>query len=329
MAHDVMIASAMADMAKAQLVAKRLRALKLRVRLDAKREHTTPTARDLNDANRAGSVLVLWSKAACDTGTPDSDWVHSMAHLARSRRGALLQAGLDASVPDDPFDKDERYKLTGMGPKRIPNGFFELVGALEKKTKRRDLAEFLRIDPKDKDAIAAWKKAHPRDPISQAGKPKKTAPVPKPAAKPAARPAGEAAPEETPASAPSAAAAATAGMAKASAPPTPPQPPKAPAATQFAYKRPHPATLHDDSDEIEVGWKMLAPIMAGCLLMLILAFGMRSRPASQPSMPAIGNAAPVHAQVCPPGQVPRSLLEVRPLRTGPIIDDTQDEVPED
>ena len=62
MAYDVMIASAMADKAKAELVAKRLRSLKFRVRYDAKREHTTPTTRDLNDANRSGAVLVLWSR---------------------------------------------------------------------------------------------------------------------------------------------------------------------------------------------------------------------------------------------------------------------------
>ncbi|WP_084398062.1 hypothetical protein [Henriciella aquimarina] len=341
MAHDVMIASAIADKTKAQLVAKRLRALKFKVRYDARREHMTPTTRDLNDANRATTVLVLWSKAACNAGTPDSDWVHVIAHQGRSRRGALMQATLDNTVPDEPFDRDDRFKFTGMGPKRIPNGFLEMVEALAKKHKRKDLGEWLKIDPKDKDAQAAWKKAHPKDPISLAGK-KKPADTPKTAAKatPAPKPEGKPAAEpESPAKAPppapekpaaeearpvppaQAAAAATAGMAARSAPASQPA---RPAQTQFPYRRPHPSTLHDDSDEIEVGWKILGPIIAGCVLMLFFAWLGRSEQISEPSMPAIGNARPVYTQTCPPGQVPRSLIESRPLRTGPIVDDTEE-----
>ncbi len=336
MAYDVMIASAMADKAKAELVAKRLRSLKFRVRYDAKREHTTPTTRDLNDANRSGAVLVLWSKAACDTSTGDSDWVHSIAHLARSRRNALFQADLDATTPDEPFDKDERFKLTGMGPKRIPNGLFDLADALGKKQRRKDLSDFLKIAAGDTEAKDAWKKAHPRDPISLAGKAaaaKKKAATKKPAAKKttASKTATKAASASTPAPSEAAPAKDTA------APETPNtenlvpkiklNPPVSPSA--MPYRRPAEPSLRDE-DRQEIGWVMLGPIIAGIVLMMLLAYAFRSTTtASAPAagMPAIANARPVVMDVCPPGQVPRSLIEIPPLRTGPIIDDTEEAEP--
>ncbi len=321
MPHDVMIASAMADRAKAELLAKRLRALKFKVRYDARREHTTPTSRDLNDCNRSSVVLVLWSKAACNTDSPDSDWVHAMAHLARSRPKALMQAGLDATVPDDPFDKDDRFKLGGMGPKKIPNGLYELVDALGTKKKRADLVDWMKLGTRDAEGKQAWKAEHPKDPLALAGKPKKKAAPPQTKAKPAAT-AAIAAEEATELSPPIGPSAADGAKIKLNPPRTP-----APAKTQLAYKRPHPATLHDDTDEIETGWKMLGPILAGIALMMVLAYGLRAQtgPGGNSSMPAIANAslAPAYAETCPQGQVPRSLLETGVLRPGPIVDDTE------
>lgn len=322
MAYDVMIVSALSDMAKAEIVAKRLRALKFKVRLDTKREHTTPTQRDLNDAAKAGKVLVLWSKAACDTTQPDSDFVHAVAHVARSRKNVLMQAGLDATVPDEPFDKDERAKLVGMGPKRIPNGFYDLVAELEKKHRRRDLKDFLLLEPRDKDGKAAWMKAHPRDPISLAGKPKpktKAKATPKTAAK--AAPAAETKPI---ASAPTPGPATTAAT-TVSRPLTPPTPAQTP--TRMPYRRPVMVDLADKDKETSVGWSVIGPIVGGIAVMMLIAYFVRSEQVAGPSMPAIGNATlpSVYAETCPPGQVPRSLIDTRPLRTGPIVDDTEDE----
>ena len=335
MAYDVMIASAMADKAKAELVAKRLRSLKFKVRYDAKREHTTPTTRDLNDANRSGVVLVLWSKAACDTSTGDSDWVHSIAHLARSRRNALFQADLDATAPDEPFDKDERFKLSGMGPKRIPNGLLDLADALGKKQRRKDLSDFLKIAAGDTEAKDAWKKAHPRDPISLAGKAavKKKAATKTPAAKKTtvSKATTKAASVSTPPASEAASAKDTA------APETPNtdalvpkiklKPPISPSA--MPYRRPAEPSLREE-DRQEIGWIMLGPIIAGIVLMMLLAYAFRSTTTARApaaSMPAIANARPVVMDVCPPGQVPRSLIEIPPLRTGPIIDDTEEAEP--
>ena len=328
MAYDVMIASTMADKAKAELVAKRLRALKFKVRYDAKREHSTPTSRDLTDANKSGAVLVLWSKAACDTGSADSDWVHAIAHLARSRGGALVQAGLDATIPDDPFDKDERYKLVGMGPKRIPNGFYDLVDKLGADQGRSGLSDYLKIAAGDTAARAAWREAHPGDPIAQAGKksPAKTGTASKKraAAKPAEKP-------EAQASEAAAVPAATSNMADSETltPKIKLNPPVSPSA--MPYRRPDPASLRDE-EKLEIGWTMIGPIIGGIVLMMLLAWVFRSdQVASQRviSQQGIANATlPAVPAACPPGEVPRSLIDIPPLRTGPIIDDTQDETPE-
>ena len=340
MAYDVMIASAMADKAKAELVAKRLRALKFKVRYDAKREHDTPTSRDLNDANKSGVVLILWSKAACDTSSSDSDWVHAIAHLARSRGDALVQADLDATTPDEPFDKDERFKLAGMGPKRIPNGFLELVDTLGAKQKRKDLSDFLKIAAGDTAAKDAWKKAHPKDPISATARKttasKKKAPAKKTAAaSPAtAKPAAKKPP--TPVTPPPAAEEPKAGAVETEDAPTATEaesetlkpkiklkPPVSPSA--MPYRRPSPESLRDEKEGEEIGWVMLGPIIAGIVLMMILAYAFRSTPvAPASSMPAIGNARPVLMNACPAGQVPRSLIGIAPLRTGTIVDDTQE-----
>ncbi|MEQ9316662.1 MAG: hypothetical protein RLN72_12485 [Henriciella sp.] len=309
MAYDLMIVSTLADMTKAEHVAKRLKALKFKVRLDTKREHTTPTSRDLNDANKSDFVLVLWSKAACDTTKPDSDWVHAIAHLARSRPKALLQAGLDATVPDEPFDKDERFSLSGIGPKRTPNGFYDFLAVLEKAKKRKDLKDWLSLEPRDKAGKDAWKKAHPKDPLSLTGKTAKAKPAPK----------ASAAPKAAAKTAPAAAAAPVAAAPKPAAKPTPSAMPYRPPSM-----RPIPITAED---EIETGWSILAPILIGIAAMMVLAFIFKSATVASPAMPAIGNAqlAPVYAETCPPGQIPRSLINTQTLRPGPIVDDTVDE----
>ena len=51
--YDVFLASSLADSEKAQLIVRRLRALKFKVRYDKKREHTTPPPRDYRDADNS------------------------------------------------------------------------------------------------------------------------------------------------------------------------------------------------------------------------------------------------------------------------------------
>ncbi|MEM7327369.1 MAG: hypothetical protein AAF437_01440 [Pseudomonadota bacterium] len=184
--YDVFLVSTLADRTKAELIVRRLRALKFKVRHDKKREHTTPTPKDYRDADNAQSVLVLWSKEACDTSKSDSDWVHAIAHHARSKDGVLLQVGLDKSVPDEPFANDKRYSLTGMGPRKLVNGYYDLVDELGRRDGRKDLRDWIDLPARDKDAKAAWKEAHPTDPLAQVKSP---AAKPKSSAAPAAPPA--------------------------------------------------------------------------------------------------------------------------------------------
>ncbi len=291
MKYDVFLISALADSDKADLIVRRLRALKFKVRYDKKRAHTTPTPKDIRDANDSQSVITLWSKAACDTTQSDSDWVHAMAHQARSRPGVLLQAGLDKSVPDEPFDKDDRYKLAGLTAKTTVKPFYDLADELGRRDGRKDLSAWMKLKPRDKDGKEAWKASHPADPLALVAKPK-TKPKPKAAAaKPKAKPiiddtadvviAATAAPAASVASKPIAT--------RRKAPPLEITPP-----------------TFDHTDENDVGLLMLAAIGAGILAMLLFSLFNSSKPGGA----AIGNA-------CVTASAPV-------LETGFIIDDTSE-----
>lgn len=286
--YDVFLVSTLADRAKAELIVRRLRALKFKVRHDKKREHTTPTPKDYRDADNSQSVLVLWSKEACDTSKSDSDWVHAIAHHARSKDGVLLQVGLDKSVPDEPFAADKRYSVSGMGPRKLVNGYYDLVDELGRRDGRKDLRAWIDLPPRDKDAKAAWQKAHPTDPLSVVKKPatkakaKPKAPVPQAAAETTAKPVRK-------------------------VPPLVINPPK-----------PTPV------EPINVGRVILIAVALVILIMLVMSASMRTRA----GLPATAGATgPFLAEQCPPGQIPSDLLDPEtrpPLEPGPIIDDTSD-----
>lgn len=277
--YDVYLVSALADAEKADMLVRRLRALKFKVRHDKKREHTTPTPKDYRDADNSQSVLVIWSKESCNTKKRDSDWVHALAHHARSRDGALVQVALDRSVPDEPFSGDDRYALSGLTARKTVPGFLDLVEELGRRDGRKGLKDWLALKASDKAGKEAWKKKYPIDPISMVGKPK---PAPKPAVE---------------------AARATAAMAQ----PTP-------SAAFVAYM--------DEGKDLETGWGLLIPVMTGIVLMLILGWAFQSKQ----GLPAAAHSGPGLIAQCPPGQMPEYLLDqTKPLETGPIIDDTEDE----
>lgn len=296
MKYDVFLVNALADGAKAEMLVKRLRSLKLKVRHDKKREHTTPTPRDYRDADSARAIVVLWSKAACDTSKRDSDWVHAIAHHARSKDGALVQTVLDRSVPDEPFDADERYKLQGLTAKTAVAQYYKLVDDLGARAQRRDLSEWLKIQPRDKDAKDAWKAAHPDDPIALVGAAK-----PKAATKTAKKPATKAPVIATAPLVPSA-------TAKAAKPAAAPMRPVVKSSTP---------SYQNGSDDSNLGTLMIGGIAAGIGLMLLFGYAVRSQPLNS----GIANAGPAFAAQCPPGQVPSSLVDVLEP-SGPIIDDT-------
>ncbi|MEM7459567.1 MAG: hypothetical protein AAF331_08885 [Pseudomonadota bacterium] len=292
--YDVFLVSTLADRAKAELVMRRLRALKFKVRHDKKREHTTPTPKDYRDADNSQSVLVLWSKEACDTSKSDSDWVHAIAHHARSKDGVLLQVGLDKSVPDEPFAHDKRYSLSGMGPRKLVNGYYDLVDELGRRDGRKDLRTWIDLAPRDKEAKEAWKDSHPTDPLSH---------VKKPATKTKAKP------KATPAASTTTAAKAATEVAK----PVRKVPP-------LVINPPKPTPI----EPINVGRVILISVALVILCMLVMSASMRT----QTGLPATGGASgALLVEQCPPGQIPSHLLDQEsrpPLEPGPIIDDTGD-----
>ncbi len=298
MKYDVFLVSAIADLEKAEMVARRLRALKFKVRFDKKREHTIATPKDVKDANDSKSVLVLWSKTACDTTLPDSDWVHAMAHQARARPDVLLQAGLDRAKPDEPFDQDMRASFIGLEPRKVVKGFRDVAVAIGEKTKRTDLDQWLSFTARQKDEKAAWLKAHRRDPlaIAEAEKRKRKA-----AAKKAA----------TAATAPGTAKSMPLPEVTKSSRTVRPKP------APLRLKPPVPPTYIER--EISSGQIMIGAISAGIAVLFLFSYLSRSTPSG---LPGIANAGPVLTQQCPPGQIPAGLLD--PLAHGEIIDDTEE-----
>ena len=288
--YDVFLVNALADREKADLIVRRLRALKFKVRHDKKRAHTTPTPKDYRDADNSQSVLVLWSKDSCDTSQSDSDWVHAIAHHARSKDGVLLQVGLDKTVPDEPFSEDKRYALTGMGPRKLVNGYYDLVDELGRRDGRKDLRAWIDLKASDKAGKDAWKTNHPTDPLSQAPKQKAAAQAPVEAA-------------------PMAAAAASTPAKLEGRTPAPPL-------------EMSPPTVPEQTDDV-LGPIMLAAVGVIIVGMLIMSAAMSTKP-GLPAIAGAGSTALV-AQ-CPEGQMPAYLLEEKAptvLEPGPIIDDTE------
>lgn len=283
MRYDVFLVNALADSEQAEMLVRRLKALKFKVRYDKKREHTTPTPKDYRDADNAQSIIVLWSEAACDTSSKDSDWVHAIAHHARSKDGVLVQVGLDDTTPDDPFSHDKRYMLEGLTSRKTVDGYYDLTDDLGKRDGRKDLRQWIDFKTSDKDAQAAWKKKHPTDPLALVGKP-----VPKKAVIAAGAAVG---------------AATLAASASAS---------KAPKPVVAAV-----AASYQDEDDNSLGFWMIAAILAGILGMLLLGYLFQSKPLAPTG---VANAGPVMVASCPAGQIPASSLKI--LETGEVTDDS-------
>ncbi|MEO1642729.1 MAG: hypothetical protein AAFR74_05285 [Pseudomonadota bacterium] len=287
MRYDVFLVNALKDQEQAEMLVRRLKALKFKVKHDKKREHTTPTPTDYRNADKSQSIIVLWSEASCDTSDKDSDWVHALAHHARSKEGVLVQVGLDDTVPDDPFSHDKRYMLEGLTSRKTVEAYYDLVDDLGAKDGRKDLREWIDFKTSDKASKDSWKKAHPTDPLALVGKP-----VPKKAAAPVA------------AAATAAVVSGAASMAATTTPAT------APAGASAA------ATLTADDEDSGIGWWMIAGILLGILAMLFFGWLLRK----QAGTPAVGNAV-VMAPQCPAGQMPAYLLD-NTLEAAPVTDDT-------
>lgn len=296
MAYDVFLVSALEDRDMAKLVARRLRALKFKVWLDQKQTDDTFDAKDARNASNSQSMLVLWSENAVK-----SDWVRAAASIGHSRPGMLVQAGLDKTIPYEPFKRDKRHSLVGMTSRKLPEGFYEVIEELGRRDGRTDLREWMGFKKADEEEKDDWLKAHPTDPLAIHAEKKK------------ARDLGK----KPPLAADAVGAAALAAAAVKGAGSTSSTTAKAATAS--------PALVADTDDE-SIGWGTLAAIGAAIAAMLFLGWVFRAPPAAQVStsaLPAVGNAYQM-TDVCPAGTVPQSLLKQRPLEPGPIINDTED-----
>lgn len=302
MSYDVFVVAALEDREMAKLVTRRLRGLKMRVWYDAKSTDDVFDAKESRAIDRSKAMLVLWSENAVK-----SAFVRAAAGQGYSKidRGyPFIQAGLDDTVPYEPYDTHERHSLKGFTSRTNTEGWFEIVEKLGSHQGRSDLREWLLIPTKDKDAQEAWRKAHPDDPLAKKGQPvgvKKTA-----AGAGTAAPAGAAAAPTTASSAPA--------PEPGSAAPAPPA--GSAARPPIATTRPAAAARADAGNAMM--W-MMATAVALLFLFAFFARSQQARPAQ--ALPGVANTV---FTTCPAGTIPRDLLADRDiLQPGPITDDTE------
>ncbi|MEO0981613.1 MAG: hypothetical protein AAFX03_03055 [Pseudomonadota bacterium] len=303
MSHDVFLVAALEDGEIAKLVARKLRALKFKVRYDAKQTDDVFDDKEARDVSRAKTMLVLWSENAVQ-----SNFVRAAASMGYSMENqSLVQVGLDKTVPYEPFKKDKRIALAGLTSRKTVDGWYQVVEALSRPLGRSGLKAWMSLSAKDEEGRAAWMREHPRDALTLAERRKQDQ---KAAAKP--RPAPEAKD------------AAVLAAAAIKAKPAPAAVQSSPVASILSPEAASAFPARDEGLEDRVGLAMLAGVGAAIALLLLLARLMQSEQAAdvraaQP-LPPIANAAPVVA-TCPAGQIPASLLAPRVLEPGPIIVD--------
>lgn len=163
MAYDVFVVSALEDRDMANLVVRRLRALKFKCWFDKKQTDTTFDQKDARNALNSKTMLVLWSENAVK-----SDWVRAAASVGNSRPGMLLELALDETVPYEPFAINKRYSLKGMTTRTTVEGFYEFIEELGRRDGRVDLRQWLLYGKGDEAKKTAWLEAHPKDPLALA-----------------------------------------------------------------------------------------------------------------------------------------------------------------
>ena len=288
MAFDVFLAYAPEDMDMASLIARRLRALKFKVRFNKKGEGFTFDDKDARDALKSQSMLVLWSENAVK-----SDWVRAAASIGHSRPGMLVQTGLDDTIPYEPFRLDKRYELAGFTSRTNVEGWYETVEELGRRDGRVDLRAWIDIPTKDEDAKTAWLGAHPTDPLALHAKnlrDKKLGIVPARAAA---------------ATGAAALAASAIGTGKASPAPVAPAPLSSTATVM---------------EEDERGFDWLIPLLLlGIGLLFLFAWLNRTQ-----ALPRAAGITTQLVQTCPAGTIPRDVFASETLEAGPIINDVDE-----
>ena len=314
MAYDVFLVTVPEDFDMAKLVARRLRSLKFTVRFNQKQtEDDIFDAKDARDAGKSGNMLVLWS-----ANSVKNDWVRAAAAVGNSRDGMLVHAGIDKTIPYEPYRKAKRFSLEGFTSRKMPEGFYKLVEELAERTGRTDLRAWMKLGSKDDEARDAWLDAHPDDPLAIAERQKREKALgikPEPA-----KEAVEAA----------SLAATTIRNGNGHLPAKSTTGVSAAVARASANARTTPTTVvQPDVDPVYGNWT-IAAIGIAIAAIFLFSLVVRSQPVerAETRLPAIGNAQPVIA-ACPAGTVPRDMVEFVEqgpvdigMGHGPIIDDT-------
>ena len=320
MAYDVYVVAAKADRDMARLVTRRLRALKMKVFYDAKDEDDVFTSKEARKLEQSDSVLVLWSQAAVE-----SDEVRAAASQGYSNKAQpLVQVTLDGTVPYEPFSAETLHSLDGFTTRTNTEGWYTAVETLGGYQGREGLRAWMDFKTSDKDGQDAWLKAHPDDPLAVAARPKASDAARKEAV--ASKPDKSPETSETSSSAGKAAAltgAAAAGLAaRTSETPEAVQSGSSVAAAGAVgggAAATAVASPSHDEDIGGMGWGMLLPVLLGVLAMLWLAWFWRT--GYQPSVMPTASTEPVLARACPPGQMPKSMLNILEPSGSIIVDE--------
>lgn len=295
---DVFLAYAPADQETAALVARRLRALKFKVRFNKRGEAPAFDDKDARDALRSQSMLVLWSADAVK-----SDWVRAAASVGQTRVGMLVEAALDKAVPQEPFRSHKRFDLSGFTARKNVEGWYQTVEELGRRDGRKHLREWIDIPAKDEESKTEWLAAHPTDPLALHAEMLREK---KRGSKPA----------RSSAAAGAAALTATAiGQGRANPAPVSARP------KANGQKAAAPMPQHSDTGEDRSRW-LVPLVLAGITGFFLLSWQNSSR--SLTGSPAIANGRLVQSgATCPVGTIPANLLAPRVLETGPITNDTE------
>lgn len=314
MAYDVFLVTVPEDFDMAKLVARRLRSLKFTVRFNQKQtEDDIFDAKDARDAGKSGNMLVLWSE-----NSVKNDWVRAAAAVGNSRDGMLVHAGIDKTIPYEPYRKIKRFALEGFTSRKMPEGFYKLVEELAERTGRTDLRAWMKLGSKDEEGREAWFEAHPDDPLAIADRQKREKALgikPEPA-------------KEAAEAASKAATTIRNGNGQQAAKPTTGV--SAAVARASANARTAQATVVQPDEDPVYGTWTIAAIGAAITAIFLFSLVVHSQPVERVDarLPADGNAQPVVA-ACPAGTVPRDMVEFIEqgpvdigMGHGPIIDDT-------
>ena len=300
MSYDVFLVAALEDRDMAKLVTRRLRGLKMRVWYDAKSTDDIFDAKESRAIDRSKSMIVLWSENAVK-----SAFVRAAAGQGYSKieQGyPFIQAGLDDTVPYDPYSVDDLHGLKGFTSRTNTDGWFEIIDKLEAHQGRKDLRDWLLIPTKDKDAQEAWRKAHPKDPLAKKGQPVGV--------------------KSSAATGATAAAATGAAASLAAAKPEAPEPAPEPDPVKVVRTAPAASTVKAAQTAESGGDAIVWAMLGAVALLFLFAFLARSGQVGQ-SASALPGVANTVFTTCPAGTIPREMLVEDILQPGPIINDTE------